>query len=89
MLDSLPMIETVETSIRRPQEEVVRRTIALAIVAVKGEMADANAGDHLIRQFGAEGFFTPDEQAFMEDRAPDTAALTRFGWRYEGAHVIL
>jgi Domain of unknown function (DUF4272) len=89
VLDSLPLIETEATSLRRDPEEVIQRTIALAIVAVKGETGDHALGLSLIEQFGAEGYFTPAEQAFMADPAPDDATRTQFTWRYEGVHVML
>jgi len=88
-LDSLPMIETEAGSLRRSEEEVVRRTIALAIVAVKGETGDAVLADGLVEQFGAEGYFSPAEQAFIDDRAPSQFDRVQFSWRYEGVEVML
>jgi Domain of unknown function (DUF4272) len=89
VLDSLPMIETTATSLRRTEEEVIRRTIALAIVAVKGETGDHELGLKLIQQFDAEGYFSPHEQAFMDDPAPNEADRITMTWRYEGVHVML
>ncbi|MGL4236850.1 DUF4272 domain-containing protein [Tabrizicola sp.] len=85
----LPVIETEATSLRRSDEDVIHRTIALAIVAVKGETGDHALGQALIGQFAAEGYFTPDEQAFMDDPAPDEHTRLQFSWRYEGVHVML
>ncbi len=89
VLESLPLIETEATALRRSEEEVVRRAIALAIVAVKGETGDHALGLALIDQFGAEGFFTPAERAFMDDPAPSEHDRVQFTWRYEGADVML
>jgi Domain of unknown function (DUF4272) len=89
VLDSLPVIETQTTSLRRTEEEVIRRTIALAIVAVKGETGDHDLGQALIAQFAATGFFTPKEQAFMDNPTPDAPARIAMTWRYEGVHVML
>ncbi|MBX4867572.1 DUF4272 domain-containing protein [Rhizobium bangladeshense] len=88
-IDHLPTIEPESTSIRRNTEVVVQRAVALAIVAVKGETGDHAMGQALIRQFGAKGFFTPKEQAFMDDPDPSDQDQTNFTWRYEGVHVML
>jgi hypothetical protein len=69
VLDCLPNIEDKDQIIHRPQEDVDRRTIVLAIVAVKGETADHAMGQGLIAQYGAKGYFTPAEQAFTDDPA--------------------
>ncbi|QDC08724.1 DUF4272 domain-containing protein [Oceanicola sp. D3] len=88
-LASLPQIETEAQSIRRSDDEVIRRTIALAIVAVKGETGDAALGHSLTVQFGAEGWFTPAEQAFMDAPEPDQSMRAQFAWRYETVEVML
>ncbi|MBX5000793.1 DUF4272 domain-containing protein [Rhizobium lentis] len=88
-IDHLPTIAPENESTRRKTMAVVQRTIALAIVAVKGEAGDHAMGQTLIRQFSAEGFFTPKEQAFMDDPDPSDQDRTNFTWRYEGVHVML
>ena len=88
-LDSLPVIESEADSLRRSEEEIVRRTIALAIVAVKGETGDAVLADRLVEQFGAEGYFSPAEQAFIDERTPSQFDRVQFTWRYEGVEVML
>jgi Domain of unknown function (DUF4272) len=89
VLDTLPVIETTATSTRRAEEDVIQRTIALAIVAVKGETGDHDLGQKLIGQFNATGYFSPQEQAFMDDPAPNEANRITMTWRYEGVHVML
>lgn len=89
VLQSLPVISTAAESLRRTEEQVIQRTIALAIVAVKGETGDHSIGLGLIEQFGAQGYFTPREQAFMDNPAPDQAIRIAMTWRYEGVHVML
>lgn len=88
-IDHLPTIETESTSTRRNTKVVVQRAIALVIVAVKGETGDHTMGQVLIKQFNAAGFFTPKEQAFMDDPDPSDQDRTNFAWRYEGVHVML
>ncbi|MBS8225825.1 DUF4272 domain-containing protein [Vannielia litorea] len=88
-IDWLPAIETEAESLRRSEEEVIRRTLALAIVAVKGETGDSDLARSLISQFNAEGYFSPEEQAFIDAAAPTQAQRTKFAWRYETVEVML
>ncbi|GHD12878.1 DUF4272 domain-containing protein [Tianweitania populi] len=85
----LPAIESETESTRRSDREVVERTIALAIVAVKGETGDAGLANSLVRQFNAEAFFTPKERAFMAESDPEQQDRVNFTWRYEGVNVLL
>ena len=88
-IDWLPAIETEAEIPRRDQDEVVRRTIALTIVAVRGETRDYDLGQKLLDQFGAHDFLTPAEAAFMANRDPSDQDCINFIWRYEGVHVML
>lgn len=88
-IEHLPVIETVAESTRRRPAEVLHRAIALAIVAAKGHTGDAAFAYELIERFGAEGFFSPWEQAFIDDPNPDGQSVASSVWRYEGAHVML
>ncbi|MES0133498.1 DUF4272 domain-containing protein [Mesorhizobium sp. M0016] len=58
-IDHLPAIETAAESRRRTKDEVVKRAIALVIVADTAETNDRNLVSNLISQFGAEGFLRP------------------------------
>lgn len=88
-IDWLPVIETEAETTRRSEEEVARRTIALAIVAVRGETRDYALGQSLLNQFGAHDFLSPAEAAFMADEDPSEQDYINFIWRYEGVHVLL
>lgn len=88
-IDHLPVIETAGTSLRRSEEEVVQRMIALAIVAVKGETGDQEITQILIHQLRAEGYFTPEEQAFIYNPEPSEHDRSQLTWRYEAVHVLL
>ncbi|ESZ09284.1 MULTISPECIES: DUF4272 domain-containing protein [unclassified Mesorhizobium] len=88
-IDHLPTIETEAESRRRTKDEVVKRAIALVIVAVTAETNDRNLLSNLISQFGAEGFFTPKEQAFVGNPVATEQDRANFSWRYEGAFVML
>ena len=87
-INHLPVIETVEESLRRTEEEVVQRAIALVIVAAKGDTGDHALAQSLVRQFEADVFFTPEEQAFMGNPEPTENDRIQFVWRYEAAHVL-
>lgn len=87
--DHLPVIETTRTSLRRTEEEVVRRMIALAIVSVKGETGDHAMSQALVRQFRAKGYFSPAEQAFIDNPEPSEHDRNQLTWRYESVHVLL
>ncbi|MBY6046199.1 DUF4272 domain-containing protein [Vannielia litorea] len=90
VLPTLPTIETEAQSLRRTEEEVIRRTIALAIVAVKGETGDSDLARNLITQFEAdESWFSPAEQAFLDTADPDQQMRAQFAWRYETVEVML
>lgn len=88
-LGSLPLIETEKTALRRSDDEVIERAIALAIVAVKGETRDHALGLALIDQFDADGFFSPDELAYLNDPNPNEQTHINFIWRYESTYVML
>jgi Domain of unknown function (DUF4272) len=89
VLDTLPVIETEGEALRRTDREVAQRMIALAIVAVKGETGDHEMGLGLIEQFGAQGFLSPDEVAFMADPAPSEDTRIQMSWRYEGCWLLM
>lgn len=89
ILENLPLVEDEANSTRRSDEEVIQRLIALAIVAVKGETNDHGMALGLVAQFNATGYFTPIEQAFINNTQPSEQDLIDMSWRYEGAHVML
>lgn len=60
----LPTIEEESESQHRDKEEVVRRAIALVIVAVKGETNDHERQQALINQFNASGFLNSKGTSF-------------------------
>lgn len=89
ILETLPLIEDAANSTRRSDEEVIQRLIALAIVSVKGETNDHGMALGLVAQFNATGYFTPVEQAFINNTRPAEQQRIDMSWRYEGAHVLL
>lgn len=89
VLASLPVIETVATSKRRSVKEVAERMIALTVAAVKGETGDAEMGRILIGKFGAAGFVTFNEAAFIADPEPSEHDCAQFAWRYECVWLLL
>lgn len=76
-----------ETSFRS-QEDVVRRAVALIVVAGKA-VAGHDVGRILMERSSAQSFLSPVEQEFMLDVDPDHASRAYFSWRYECLHVLL
>lgn len=89
ILATLPVIESSTEAKLRQQDEVVRRAIALAVVAVKGETNDQALADELTRQFGALNDFTPHEKAFIANPGASARDRTQFSWRYEALNALL
>lgn len=89
-IDHLPAIETEAESIRREEDEVVKRLIAVAITAARASEPDGyNVGKKLTKDFKAENLFTPEEKEFLADPMPDMQDRVKFSWRYEITWVML
>ena len=73
----------------RSQDDVVDRTFALSIVAVKGEGLEQEHVYRAIKKFGAATFFSQRERAFIADPEPSQQDRTQFVWRYECVGVML
>lgn len=86
---SLPVIETAAEAKLRTAEAVVRRAIALILVANKGELNDQPLVEKLIADFGAAGDFTPKERAFIDNLKTTQQERTQFLWRFEALNVLL
>ncbi len=85
----LPCIEGEAQTTPRGVTAVAGRLLALTIVALKGEgMAQARV-EEIIAERGAEGLFSPQERAFIDDPEPDEHTRIQFCWRYEAAWVML
>ncbi len=89
LLETLPEVETEVESLRRTEQEVVYRAIAITIVAVKGETADHSLAQKLTSEFGAHDFYSPKEREFIEDPTPTKQSRINFSWKYECAFVLL
>lgn len=72
----------------RSQEEIVRRALALMVVAGKA-VAGHDVGRILMERSSVQGFLSPVEAEFMGDLNPDHSARAYFSWRYECLHVVL
>lgn len=72
----------------RSQEEVVRRALALIVVAGKA-VAGHDVGRILMERSGVAPFLSESEREFMADLDPQPGARAYFSWRYECLHVLL
>ncbi len=88
-LESLPVVEGEAKLQPRKQDEVVARTLATEFAAIKGEGEDQKILEALIKDFGAETFFSPKERAFVKNPSPPQQDRVDFAWRYECGHVFL
>lgn len=87
-IDHLPVIESEAEAELPSAEQIAQRLTALAIVAVKGEGLEAEAVDAIVNERGIRDWFTPNETAFLADRAPSDHDRLQFVWRYEAAWVL-
>lgn len=89
VLDHLPLIEDSTQATKRTTEEIAHRAIAVIITAVKGEGLEQATVDSLVKKYGAEKFFSPEEAKFIKDANPAKEDRIKFSWRYECAWVLL
>jgi hypothetical protein len=85
----LPVIEDEETATIRQLEEVAWRTMALNVVAVKGEGLEQERVLGIIEQYNLEHTFTLKEREFIFSGAPSDRDRIQFTWRYECYWVLL
>ena len=88
-IQHLPVIEDSQSAKKRTKEEIAHRAIALCLVAVKGEGLEQATVQKLIKQYGAQEFFTPAEKKFIGNSAPTQQESVRFSWQYEDYWVML
>jgi len=88
-IEHLPVIESASEIRLRSQDEVALRAIALAVVAVKGEVGDHKMGLDLTKRFDVRSALSPDERAFIDNPNPSAQERANFSWRYEGLGVML
>ena len=88
ILPSLPVIAGEAEAKMRTADAVVDRAIALMIVAVKGEGLDPPTVDRIRTTFTADGYFSPQEKAFLANPSPNERDRAKFTWRYECLAVL-
>ena len=88
-MDQLPVIEDSLTSRIRSPKEIAERLVACTICAVGGETSDRAFVSQLLRDFGAEGFLSPAERAFLDQGIGVQHERVQYSWRYERSWVLL
>lgn len=96
-IEHLPPIVGEEDEKIRTKEEVVKRAVALCIVALKGECQlsgeDINVEKEIISTvisiFNAQDYFSPDEIEFLNNDNPKEEDSIQFTWRYECLWTLL
>jgi hypothetical protein len=89
VIDHLPVIQDSTEAKNRTTEEIAHRAIAVVIAAVKGEGIEQATIDSLVKKYGAEKFFSPEEAKFIKDPNPTQQDRIQFAWRYECVWVLL
>ena len=85
----LPVIEDSKQAKVRTREEVAHRTIAVCLAAAKSEGIEQSLLDSLVKRYGAEAFFSPEEAAFVKNPSPGERDKIKFSWRYEDVWVLM
>jgi hypothetical protein len=88
-IEHLPLIETEAEAKRRTTEEVALRSIALCIVAVKGEGIENEEIEKLVKRYQIADSFSPKERKFIDNPKPSKNDRVQFAWRYECYWVTL
>ncbi|MDR3687988.1 MAG: DUF4272 domain-containing protein [Fimbriimonas sp.] len=86
---ALPGIETADQVEPRATIEIARRAICLLLVAARGSGLDVRTVRKLTAYHEMGGFFTKDEQAFLDSKRPKERAKAKFSWRTEASWVLL
>lgn len=89
VLETLPAIADSTQAKKRTAEEIAHRAIAVLITALKGEGLEQGLVDSIVKDYGAEKFFSPAEAKFIKDGNPSQRDKISFSWRYECAWVLL
>ena len=89
VIDQLPVIEDSTEAKKRTAEDIAQRAIAVVIAAVKGEGLDQATVASLVKKYGADKFFSPEESKFIKDPKPTQEDRIKFSWRYECVWVLL
>lgn len=84
----LPVIESERDSALPSTEEVAMRAVAMLTVAARASGMPQEQVDALVRGYGLDACFSPDEQAFMAQAAPDADDRGIRSWRFEATNVL-
>lgn len=86
---SLPPIEDIQDIKRRTKEEIAWRAMALLVIAAKGQGLEQPIVEKIVKDYGLEKHFTPNEAAFIQQKTPTEHDHIQFTWRYEAAWTLL
>ncbi|MNC11007.1 hypothetical protein D3C75_586900 [compost metagenome] len=94
----LPLIEGEEETRFRTVQEVAQRAAALLTVALHAEVLMTQSmdvkkarsySDSVTKAYGCKSAFSPEEQKFLKNKAPEEREVIRFSWQYECLSVML
>ena len=85
----LPAIETADRIEPRSAIDIARRALCLLLVSARGSGLDVRTVRKLAAKHGTTGYFTKDEQAFLDAKRPGAEIKADFSWRSEASWVLL
>ena len=83
------VIETVEQVFSRTAQEVARRALCLAVVAVHADAQDREWTLELLNELDLEPDLSPQERSFLATPDIDQQLVAKFSWRYEAMLPLL
>lgn len=66
----LPVVEDAKKVNLRSTEQISKRAIAVAIAAVKAEGMPQNEVEKIVKKWGVESYFSPEESSFINNPNP-------------------
>ena len=87
--EGLPVVEDVSNIRARAVDDIGRRTIAVAIAALKGEGMPHEDVMQIVSAWDVESYFSPEELVFIENPNVSDRDRIKFAWRYECLDVLL
>ncbi len=87
--ESLPVVEDSKSIKARSTDEISKRAIAITVAAVKGEGMPHDEVMEIVKEWGINTYFSPDELQYINNPNVTEQERIKFAWRYEGLDILL